>query len=271
MDATLDEYEPIDGRPPYRSISRHPNGVLVAGQVGYSNSVRAGIWNSQTRKLVWCPPDAIALCWTLDGDQLLQLREVDPRNFRRPVYQRIQPRPSYILERWSWLQQEIIDVSLIVPPSGWLLGVAVSPRSDLAAFHWVEQDSSGFGLTVLGGRGDYQLTGHAYRTMTNTISDPVFSPKGDFIVVSCDRPSWRKEQTADISRAIGHVAIYNMVTGAIREHIVHEDVSVDLKYDLKHPRMLGVPLFTTDTSFTVTLLTGAVRTFETGSAFSSIE
>src|SRR5262249_61909449 len=71
-------WEPLCDQQPLKRLSVHPSGRLAAMQVyaWHEESVeRAAVWNIRTKKIIWDPGNATALCWNPAGDEILAVRE----------------------------------------------------------------------------------------------------------------------------------------------------------------------------------------------------
>jgi hypothetical protein len=181
----------------------------------------------------------------------------------------------YLLERQSWPDHTPRSTCQVVLPEGWGNAVIASPRGDLAAVRWFEQDAAGFVLVAVQDSGDCHLPTHGHRVAaTNLMQGPVFSPDGRYLTLSCGRSLWWTgdpdgDDPAIPARGghylIGQVAIYDVATEATREIPIEVDVPAGwLPDDPEEPldgKLLGTPQFVTVSDFTVTLPTGGERRF----------
>lgn len=208
MELDLTQFEPFIGATPFRVLSRHPNGLLVALQVitthpqtGCTASFGA-IWNVETRELVWEPEGASCLAWNADGSEIGLIREYyeyDPKA-HRVIGSALQSEFTYRWERHSWPDKALISSCPITMPTGWPEATAISPRGNLAVFQWFDQGESGLEFLTLTEDGDFQLLdtglplsasirslclrpgGNGYPVGSNLATLPAFSPDGRFIV-----------------------------------------------------------------------------------------
>jgi len=269
-------WEPLDESLPDRLIDRHPNGDLVALQITSSPVSRAAIWDANTGRLYWAPEHTIALCWTHGGHQIVLVREaytLDP-NHPRKVASPLQSEYEYLLERRVWPERNLVSCCPIQPPTGWLDSLAVSPRGDLAAIVWSEQDRAGFFLVALDAvEGDRQLSNASYQTAPNLITGPRFSPDGENLVLSCSLAFWWAAEHEDPSAParggiymLGHVTVYSVAGLSYRELPVIAEVPtgwLPADPDNQESELLGEPIFLTNSEFTITLPTGAEQRFHT--------
>jgi hypothetical protein len=208
MELDLTGFEPFMGKAPFRVLSRHPNGLLVALQV-VTNHPQTGctadfgaIWNVETRKLVWKPEGVSALAWNVDGSEIGLICErykYDP-TAHVLIGSALQSEFTYTWERRSWPDKERISSCPITMPTGWPEAVAISPRGNLVVFQWFDQGESGLEFLTLTEDGDFQLLdtclplcasirsiflragGNGYPIGSNLATLPAFSPDGRFIV-----------------------------------------------------------------------------------------
>jgi len=275
----LTTFAPLDGILPHLVLDRHPDGRAVALQAPFSPLDRAAVWDAQTGALIWNPGVTMALHWLPNGEEIVLLRE---RSAVTRGYPPLADSPLgdgnwYVLERASWPGRTVVGACKVVLPEGWGNAVTVSPRGDLAAVRWFEQDAAGFVLVALREGGDRQLPDPGYRTAPdNLVQGPVFSPDGRFLVLSCGRGFWwagddeGEDPTVPASGGryeIGHVAIYDVREKAAQEIVIEEDVPAgwlpEDPEDLEHNELLGEPRFIAAHEFTVTLPTGTERRFST--------
>ena len=208
MELDLTHFEPFLNEAPFRVLSRHPNGLLVALQVVTSHP-QAGataefsaLWDVQTRKLVWEPEGVSALAWNVDGSELGLIREryeYDP-TAHAVIGSALQSECTYTWERQFWPEKELLHSCPISMPTGWPQAVAISPRGNLAVFQWLDQCESGLEFLTLTPEGDFQLVdtglplsssarticlragGNGYPIGSHLATLPTFSPDGRFLV-----------------------------------------------------------------------------------------
>lgn len=208
MELDLTQFEPFLNATPFRVLSRHPGGLLVALQVVTSHPQTGGtaefsaIWDVGTRKLVWKPEGMIALAWNADGSELGLIREryvYDP-TAHAVIGSALQREFSYTWERRSWPEKELLHSCSITMPTGWPAALAISPRGNLAVFQWFDQCESGLEFLTLTPEGDFQLRdtglplsssvrpiclradGNGYPIGFNLATLPAFSLDGRFLV-----------------------------------------------------------------------------------------
>lgn len=273
---SLGAFEPLDGAKPYTMLDRHPNGQFIALQAysAAAHGPRAAVWDAMSGKLAWKPDGTSALCWSSDGRHALLLRETYQRDPQHPpiIASPLQSEFTYWLERQSWPEHTSLSTCGVKPPEGWVDRVVLSPRGEVAAVRWLEQDAAGFVLIGLGPDGDCQWPNAGYRTAPdNLVQGPVFSPDGRFLVLTCGCSFWWSVDGEDPLQPatggryeVGHIAIYDLAERGAREILVEDEVREgwlpddpeDMRYEL-----LGAPLFDSDREFTVMLPTGIERRF----------
>jgi len=201
-------FEPFLNAVPFRVLSRHPGGLLVALQAVTSHPQTGGIaefsalWDVQTHKLIWESEGVIALTWNSDGSELGLIREqyaYDP-TAHAIIGSALQREFSYTWERLSWPEKGLLHSCPITMPMGWPATLAISPRGNLAVFQWFDQCESGLEFLTLTPEGDFQLPetglplsssvrpnclrtgGNGYPIGSNLATLPVFSLDGRFLV-----------------------------------------------------------------------------------------
>jgi hypothetical protein len=204
----LTQFEPLMGEAPFRMLSRHANGLLVALQIvtdhpqAGTTSFFSAIWNLESRTLVWKPDGVSALAWNVDGNEIGLIREhyaYDP-TAHVVIGSALQSEFTYIWERRSWPDKELISSCPITMPTGWPEAVAISPLGNLAVFQWFDQGESGLEFLTLTKDGDFQLLdtglplsssvspiclrsgGNGYPVGSNLATLPAFSPDGRFLI-----------------------------------------------------------------------------------------
>lgn len=204
----LAHFEPFLNESPFRVLSRHPDGQLVALQVVTSHPQArttaefSALWDGETGKLVWAPQGVHALALNEDGSELGLIREryvYDP-TAHVIIGSALQSEFSYTWERRSWPEKSLLHSCPIIMPTGWPEALAISPRGNLAVFQWFDQCESGLEFLSLTPEGDFQLRytglplsgsvrpiclrfdGNGYPIGSNLATLPAFSPDGRFLV-----------------------------------------------------------------------------------------
>ncbi len=167
----FETFERLPGGMPYRLLDRHPDGTHVALQAKEHYAGRSAVWNTDTKRIVWQPERAIALAWLQDGTQIGVLREAHTARYEFALY--------------AWPETHLLHHCLIDLPSraGWMLDLIISPQSDLALCHWVDQTEAGFEFIDITPHSTSHDTQASYALEgTNELTRAVFSPQGDFWV-----------------------------------------------------------------------------------------
>lgn len=168
----------------------------------------------------------MALCWLPSGREVLLVRFAYTRapDHPRIIVTSLQSETRWRLERRNWPRRTLRDSCSLRLPTGWFDNVVASPRGDLAAVYWQEQDRAGFELVALGAGEVRQLPGAGYRAATNWVVGPVFSPGGEFLLLSCGPGAcWWAADADDYDAPsagglfhMGDVVIVHTVTGTPR-------------------------------------------------------
>jgi hypothetical protein len=262
-------FEDPDGHPRWLSLlQQHPDGQHVALQANVwirCATTRAGVWDVASGKLVWEPQDTLALCWNQDGDEIYLVRDSYQRSPDHPdrIIGPAQHETTYFFERWAWCDPVMTGRCTIRPPTGWLDYVTVSPRGNLAAIRWIEQDCAGIVLVVLLGDGVQQLPAAQFRTEWNHVSRPIFSPNGRYLVLTSGSPLYEDEEDeeSEVFRChLGFVWIYNTATDNARAVAIEEEWHT-IRETNARLGYLGEPRFVSADEFVVRLPTGAQRRY----------
>ena len=190
-------FELIRGKQPHALLDRHPDGIFVALQAPDSPLDRAGIWNVETRRLVWEPEETVALCWLRGGMEAGLIRYVyqhDPERHLGKVViaSPLQSEHKWSFERWSWPEKRRLRTIQITSPTGWFSHVVADPAGGTVAALWMEQDCAGVELIELDRYGDLQVVGRGLQVDSNWVTGPVFSPDGQLLLLFCGQgdPWW---------------------------------------------------------------------------------
>ncbi|MDQ6722467.1 MAG: hypothetical protein M3003_16975 [Candidatus Dormibacteraeota bacterium] len=265
-------YSKIHGQRPGTVLDRHRDGRHIALQALDVPLDRAGIWDTQSRKLVWEPKDTVALGWTSGGDQILSVTHRYRGSARHPRQFLTVPdsEVGYELRFASWPGLEPLASCELHLAKGWFDWVGVSPAGNRAAVRWINEEGGGFILVEINRTASKQLDGAEYHTTPNNISVPVFAPDGRNIVLACGRSDWwstqEQEPLEGATLAVGHIAVYEMDFGPVREEGVR--VTIPSGWSPADPgspeaQLLGDPRFTGPTTFAIGLPNGEERSFDT--------
>ncbi len=202
LDLTL--FEPLNGAAPFRVVAEHPTEPFVALQVLRAQNLdnvsstgnRSAIWDRETHELVTVPADAIALAWSVDGQQMGLIREyyIGLSDLDAPSIYR------YTWERFSWPEQKLLDSCEMIFPAGLPENLVFSPQGDLVAVQWFDADQSGLEFIEQTRRGDLHLNLPPWENASergleedddmsgylavgaNLVTAPVFSPDGRYVI-----------------------------------------------------------------------------------------
>ncbi|MDQ6944754.1 MAG: hypothetical protein M3256_00480 [Actinomycetota bacterium] len=264
-------YSKIHGQRPGTVLDRHRDGRHIALQALDVPLDRAGIWDTQSRKLVWEPKDTVALGWTPSGDQIVAVTHRYRGSARQPRQFLAVPgsEVGYEVRLASWPSREPLASCELHLVKGWVDWVGASPAGNRAAVRWINEDSGGFILVEISRTATKQLNGAEYHTTPNNISVPVFAPDGRSIVLACGRSDWwtteEQEPLEGTTHEVGHIAVYEMDFGPVREERVRVNIpSGWTPADPESPeaQLLGDPRFIGATTFAIGLPDGEERSFE---------
>ena len=198
MSTEWENWEPLHGEQPYTLLALHPSGRFASRQVVTWTSTtveRAAIWETETRKLVWDPGNANAICWTPDGAELLLIR--DP--YDSAVIASGQGDYEHYFERRSWPSLEMIECNKYEIPDGWAVGLVAHPRRKLACVVWRDQCCSGVDFVSWEEGVARSLSDVAYSIGTNLNSDVAFSPDGRYLACAYGEECWWSEDSEEPS------------------------------------------------------------------------
>ena len=264
-------YSKIHGQRPGTVLDRHRDGRHIALQALDVPLDRAGIWDTQSRKLVWEPKDTVALGWTSGGDQIVAVTHCYRGSARHPRQFLAIPESEvgYELRLASWPGLEPLASCELHLAKGWLDWVGASPAGNRAAVRWINEDRGGFILVEINRTAIKQLDGAEYHTTPNNISLPVFAPDGRNIVLACGRSDWwtteEQEPLEGATHEVGHIAVYEMDLGPVREERVR--VTIPNGWSPADPEspeahLLGDPRFIGPSTFAIGLPNGEERSFD---------
>ncbi len=264
-------YSKIHGQRPGTVLDRHRDGRHIALQALDVPLDRAGIWDTQSRKLIWEPKDTVALGWTSVGDEVFAVTHRYKGSARHPRQFLAIPESEvgYELRLASWPGLEPVASCELHLANGWLDWVGASPAGNRAAVRWINEDSGGFILVEINRTANNQLHGAEYHTTPNNISVPVFAPDGRNIVLACGRSDWwttdEPEPLEGATHEVGHIAVYEMDFGPVREERVR--VTIPSGWSPADPespeaQLLGDARFIGPTTFAIALPNGEERSFD---------
>jgi hypothetical protein len=276
FDTDLSRYEPLGDAKPVALISSHPSGQYVALQVPGMPLNRAAVWETATGRLVWAPPDTVALSWMPDGREMILIRYRYQRADDHPamIVTPLQQEYSWSLERRSWPERNRLRACplerLLV---GWFDDVVLSPRGDLAAVYWLEQSCAGVDLVALGEVDDKQLEDGSCSVGTNWVTGPLFSPDGRYLLLATGPGSlwWAPAADEDPDMPspggrfrVGDLVVFNVDTRE-QQAVVHVHTDLPVGWLPESPEspeteLLELAEFVTDSDFRLKLPTGDWRT-----------
>jgi hypothetical protein len=174
-------FEPLEGVEPFELLDRDPSGRFVAYGVSWPVE-RAGVWEIETKRLVWDGDGARAIAWFPDGGEIAVLRSVhtpdpnEPAIFASPL--------QCFFDRLTWPEREVVATCPITNWNTDFQTVAISPLADLAVVAWGHQHEAGLVLVGVAGGRTEQVRGVSWDTRhTNWLSVPAWSPDGSVVVV----------------------------------------------------------------------------------------
>lgn len=169
----FDTFEKMPGGSPHRLLGSHPTGGYFAMQAAEHPTGQSAVWETETKRIVWKPEQAIALAWLSNGTQIGVLRET------------LIARVPYEFALYTWPETHLLHSCPIpLPPrAGWMHDLVISPRDDLAVCHWIDQSEAGFECIDITAQGVSHDTQASYFLEgTNETTQAVFSPDGEFWV-----------------------------------------------------------------------------------------
>ncbi len=272
MATVWENWEPLHGEQPYTLLALHPFGRFAARQVSTWTDTtveRAAIWDAETRKIVWNPGNANAICWTPDGDEVLLIRDpYDPAVMASGQYEY-----AHYFERRSWPALEVIECSKYEVPDGWVVGLVPHPHRKLACVVWRDQCCSGIGFVSWESGSACSIPDSQCSVSTNLNSDAVFSPKGRYLVCAYGIDCWWSDDPEEPSPGgefqAGVVVITDLDTWEHRDVEVRLSAPADwLLNDPEDSTSLALfsrPRFVDDEQFEVeSELSGVLRFRVTG-------
>jgi hypothetical protein len=250
-------FEPVGEDRPGWLHAPSPDGPLAALHYRHELVDAVAVWDLTSGRVVWAPPATSAMNWSADGRMVALVRfiyEPEPRDTTREY--------AYHCERRRWPERDVLDACPIKFPTGWPTSVTISPRGDLIAIAWVEQDCAGLIFVEVRADGDRQSADLSLRTELNRATPPAFSPDGRYIARSCGRYDWwydgddHDAPSLGGPREIGHVSVLDLDGGSTIEHTFVVQVERGWRpedpddFDLE---LLGIPSFESEREFTVNL------------------
>ena len=208
FDIPDDNWESLAGFFPIASLDRHPSGNYISMQIVANDGIineRAAIWDTKTRKVVWNPENANALCWIEAGHELLILEKRSSEDAKRPplFVTPTQDEYQYFARRISWPGLETISCVKIKFLMGWPIDIVPSPVDKLACLIWQDQCESGIEFISWEQGELQQLSKIGFLTDSNYIQTPVFNEYGTILAVSLGAGCWWSESPDEASSG-GH-------------------------------------------------------------------
>lgn len=253
---TWQDWEPLLGEQPFAELAVHPSGRFVARQVSvwlHTTVERASVWDAETRKIVWNPGDANALCWTPDGTEVLLIREAyQPKPSARPtvLVTPLQSEFTHTFERRRWPSTDLVEALPFEMPDGWPVAVAVHPFRNLACVVRRDQCLTGVMFVDWAAGPARQLLDADYTVGSNLNSDVAFSPDGRYLVCAFGEECWWSDDPEEPSPGgeflAGVVVITDLATFEHRD--VEVFLSVEAGYlpedgDITSPALFSRPKF----------------------------
>jgi hypothetical protein len=181
----------LDGAMTEDRVAVHPDGVHAVRLVNDGDPTRVAVYDVRTDERVWGPDGVVAIDWSTDGGRVASL------------VSRVAEEPEnggncYAFELREWPSRTLLATCEVRPPSGWLDGVYLSPRGDLAAFAYAEDGERGLELIDLDGPEAEQLRGRGWRPGGPSAFAPRFTPSGRLLVAGTFHPRyWLSDLSAD--------------------------------------------------------------------------
>ena len=198
LDDPDNKWEALDGNFPVACLDIHPSDKFISMQVIAYNGItneRAAIWDVNTKKIVWCPENASALCWIENGTELLVIERIyQPSKEKPSLYATAtQNEYKYFMRRLSWPALDTISSIELNFPLGWIIDVVPSPTDKLVCFVWQDQCESGIEFVSWQQSELKQLPDIGFYGNSNRIQGPVFSSDGTTLAMSFGVGFWWAE------------------------------------------------------------------------------
>jgi hypothetical protein len=267
-------FEPLHGEQPFVVLDEHPDGQFIAMRVTPTDvyGERAAVWSTKSRKTVWLPENANALCWTPDGKEVLLVREFYQREPEKHevIVTPLQSEYSHFLERRTWADKRLVGQCEIDLPRGWIVDLLASPTGTLVCCVWNDQHEGGIELFSIAGKEVRQLDGRGYYgKYSNLLEGPVFSPDGRYLVFTYTNYAWwsaNDPETPSLGGQckVGWIVLGDMEAGNYQVIEVHKLLPKGwLPPDPNDfcDVLLSSPSFSDPDHFRVVLPTGEERSF----------
>jgi hypothetical protein len=230
--------EPLLGSQPCFLLECHPAEPLAAMQAfaksHYMNECSA-IWNLESGKIVWAPENAIAIGWLPGYEEVCLVRcnyQHDPKR-HKVIATPLQSEFCYFFERWTWPAKKRLTQLKIELPTGWPAGVVAAPTGKYVVMLWRDQCQAGVEIIEVAKHSDQQLKGQGYRTGTNRVDLPAFSPSARYCALVCVYELIGSDFARDpgsykVRAKVGHVALRNAQTASWTELEIEDEFSKEL-------------------------------------------
>jgi len=264
-------FETLDGNAANILLDCHADGKLVSlGAFTYG----AAVWDLETGKIVWKPEGTSAICWSSDGREIYLVTEQYERADEHPSAVKSPPqiKLTYVLERRSWPERELLGTCNLRFRTGWPIGVLASPRNDLIAVNWMEEDCAGF-ILVERQPSDVlcQLHADCCFDQSNFTMGPVFSPDGRYLVFVGTRLAWWSPDPEEWEMpAVGGRVLLGEITILDTTTMIADTIDVEEELaagwlppdpETAEAYTIGYPEFTGSEEFRVSLPTGNSKTY----------
>jgi len=251
-----ESWEPLYGVFPDSYLDTHPSGRYIAFQIVQREedfTEKAGIWDTQTKKLIWNPKNVNALCWIGNGNELLVVERIyQPEHERPSIF--VTPTQSeykHFMRILSWPGLETISCLELHFPHGWLIDVVTSPVNNIASYVWQDQCESGIEFVSWEDGNLHQLPKKGFYCNSNLIRGPVFNSDGTLIAMTFGVGIWWADTPEMASEGgiknVGFLIWGEVGSGLFRRIDIEVNISKGWKpndpEDILHNEFLSLPEF----------------------------